>query len=129
MRIKCLHLVVCFILYFTEHAYFGMRISACVFFTQRIKYRQGMRIFQAFVNNFFLRCGVTRLLKVVLVLLAFKNFNLGSVLTKIKTFYFYTRVINFFCNQFWDLFFLEVFTKLLKLGLKYLINGRFSSSV
>ena len=33
MRIKFLLSLVCFILPFTEHAYFSMRIYACVFFT------------------------------------------------------------------------------------------------
>ena len=42
---------------------------------------------------------------VVVMLLAFETFKLGSFLTKIKTFCAYTKVINFFCNQFRDLLF------------------------
>ena len=50
-----------------------MLIYACVFSHafvyawQRIKYGHGMRIFQAFIKKFFLRCDVTRLLGVVVV--------------------------------------------------------------
>ena len=74
-----------------------MRISGCVFFcaTQAINYGHGIRIFQGFKMRFFAG-GVTRLLGVVVVLLAFKTFNLGSVLTKIKTLNFYTNIVNFF---------------------------------
>ena len=97
MRIKFLVLLVCFILPFTKHAYIRMGIF---YPGQRVKYGHGMHIFQAFVENFFLQCDVTRLLSVVVMLLAFKTFNVGSVLTKIKTFYFYTNVINFLCNKF-----------------------------
>ena len=88
-----------------------MRISACVythaFFYawQRIKYGHGMRIFQAFIKKFFLRCDVTRLLSVVVMVLAFETFNVDSVLTKIKTFFFYAKVIENFCNHFWDFLF------------------------
>ena len=85
----------------------------------------GIRIFQAFIKKFF--CGVTSqgcLVLVVVMLLSFETFNLGLVYTKIKTLNFYSNVINFFCNQFWDQFFGN-FTKFLKLDLKYLINQRF----
>ena len=47
-----------------------------------------MRIFQASIKKFFLRCNVTRLLSVVVMILVFETFNLRSVLTKIKTFSF-----------------------------------------
>ena len=53
-----------------------------------------------------------------------RTFNVGSVLTKIKTFYFYTNAINFFCNHFCDPLFGN-FQNVLKLGVKYLINCLF----
>ena len=86
-----------------------------------------MRIFQPFIINFFW-CDVTRLLSVVIMLLAFKAFNLSSVLNKIKTLNFYTNVINFFEINF-GIYCLKIFTKFLKVGLKYLINRRFSFGV
>ena len=75
MRIKFLLSLVCFILPFTEHAYFSMRIYACVFFYawQRMKYGHGMRVFQAFNKESCLRCDVTRLLSVMIMVLAFEN--------------------------------------------------------
>ena len=54
---------------------------------------------------------------VVVMLLAFETFYLGSVLIKIKTLNFCANKVNFFCNQFWDLR-LEIFQKFLKVGLK-----------
>ena len=66
----------------------NMRISACFFLrltNNKIRTRQyGMRIFQAFIK-FFLQCDVTRLLRVVIMVLAIETFTVGSVLTKIKT--------------------------------------------
>ena len=56
----------------------------------------------------------------MVMLLAFNTFNLGSVLTKIKNFYFYTNVINLFAINF-GIFCLKIITKFLKLGLKYLL--------
>ena len=55
MSKKILLLLICFILPFTKHVYFSMRIFACLNFyaCQRIKYGHGMRIFQAFIKNFF----------------------------------------------------------------------------
>ena len=50
MRIKFLLLLVCFVLPFTEHAFFSMR---SFYARQRIKYGQGMRIFQVFIKKFF----------------------------------------------------------------------------
>ena len=55
MRIKFLLLLICFILPFTEHAYFS-----------------------GIYKEIFLPCDVTRLLDVVVLLLAFEPFNLGS---------------------------------------------------
>ena len=72
---------------------------------------------------------VTRLLSVVVMLLAFETFRTDTVLTKIKTFYFYTNVVNFFEINF-GIFCLEIFTKISNtIGLKYLINRRYSVSV
>ena len=67
----------------------------------------------------FLRCDVTRLHSVVVMLLTFETFNMGSVLTKLNFFCFYTNVVNFFAIIFVILC-LEDFTKFLKLGLKFL---------
>ena len=50
MRIEFLVLLICFILPFTEHAYFSMRIFHSM---QRIKYGHSLRIFQAFIKKFF----------------------------------------------------------------------------
>ena len=59
------------------------------------------------------------------MLLAFKTCNLRSVLTKIRTLNFYSNVVNFFLNQFWNLLF-ENFYKVFKIrSKKYLINCRF----
>ena len=71
-----------------------MRIYACVYLHaffyawQRIKYEHGMSIFSGFQKQVFLRCDVTRLLSLVVMILVFEAFNLSSVLTKIKTFIF-----------------------------------------
>ena len=130
MLIKFLILLVCFILPFTEQS---MRVSACVsqcafilYATQRIKYGPNMRIFQGFIKNFFGKATLElrRLLRGVVMLLAMITFNLGSVLTKFKTLYLYTNVTNFFAINF-GFYCFEIFTKFLKLGLKYLINRRF----
>ena len=117
MHIKLLLLLVCSILSFTEHLYFSMRISACVFFTPaknkiwtRYEYFTG-------IYKKKLQCDVTRLLSVVVMLLAFETFNVGSALSKIKTFCLYTNVINFFCNHFCDLL-LGNFCKVFKTGPK-----------
>ena len=86
----------------------NMRISACVYshayFLRYAKNKYGHgHGMQAFTyNKIFLLFDVTRLLSVVVMLLAVEAFNLRSVFTKIKTFSFYTNAINFFCNQFWD---------------------------
>ena len=71
-----------------------MRIYACVFphaFFLRLtknKIRTRYAYFSGIYKEIFLRCDVTRLLNVVVMILAFETFNLGSVLTKIKTFIF-----------------------------------------
>ena len=44
--------------------------------------------FSGIYTEIFLRCDVTRLLGVVVMVLAFETFNLGSFLTKILTFIF-----------------------------------------
>ena len=38
-----------------------------------------MRIFQAFIKKFFLRCDFTRLLSVVVMVRAFETVNVGSI--------------------------------------------------
>ena len=83
-----------------------------------------LRMAPHILKEIFVRCDVTRLLSVVVMLLAFEPFNLDSVHIKIKPFYFYTKVKHFFTINF-GIFCLEIFTKFLKLGLKYLINRRF----
>ena len=84
IRIKFLLSLVCFILPFTEHAYFRMSISACVFLRlTKNKTRTRYAYFSGIYKEIFLRCDVTRLLSVVVMLLAFETFNVGSVLTKI----------------------------------------------
>ena len=71
-----------------------MRICASVFphaFFLRLtknKIRTRYAYFSGIYKENFLRCDVTRLLSVMVMVLAFETFNLGSVLTKIKTFIF-----------------------------------------
>ena len=78
-----------------------MRISACVYthtFFLRLaknKIRTRHAYFSGIYKEIFLRCDVTRLLNVVIMILAFETFNAGSVLTKIKTFFLQTRYRNF----------------------------------
>ena len=87
MRIKFLLSLVYFMLPFTEHAYLRMRRSACVFLRlAKNKIRTRYAYFSGFYKEIFLRCDVTRLLSVVV--LVFETLNLSSVLTKIKTFIF-----------------------------------------
>ena len=89
MGMKFLLSLVSFILLFTEHAYLRMRISACVFLRlAKNKIRTRYAYFSGFYKDIFLRCDVTRLLSVVVMILVFETFNLSSVLTKIKTFIF-----------------------------------------
>ena len=61
-----------------------------------------MRIIQTLKKKFFVR-DATRLFVVVVMLLALETLISDSVLTKIKTFYFYINVIKFVCIQLWDL--------------------------
>ena len=71
-----------------------MRICACVFphaiffRLTKNKIRTRYAYFSGIYKEIFLRCDVTKLLSVMVMVLAFKTFNLGSVLTKIKTFIF-----------------------------------------
>ena len=66
-----------------------MRISACVFLRlAKNKIRTRYAYFSGFYKEIFLRCDVTRLLSVVVMILVFETLNLSSVLTKIKTFIF-----------------------------------------
>ena len=73
-----------------------MRISACVYthaFFLRLtknKIRTWHAHFSGHYKENLLRCDVTRLLSVVVMVLAFKTFNVGSVLTKINTFFIQT---------------------------------------
>ena len=84
MHIKFLLSLVCFILSFTEHAYIRLRNSADVFLRlTKNKIRTWYEYFSGIYKEIFLRCDVTRLLSVVVMVLAFETFNLGSVLTKI----------------------------------------------
>ena len=92
MRIKFLLSVVCFKLLFTEHGYIRMRIFACVFLRlTKNKIRTGYAYFSGIYKENFLRCDVTRLLSVVVMVLAFETFNVGLVLTKIETFFLHKR--------------------------------------
>ena len=90
MRIKFLLSLVYFILPFTEYAYLSMRMrSACVFLRlAKNKIRIRYAYFSGFYKEIFLRCDVTRLLGVVVMMLVFETLNLSSILTKIKTFIF-----------------------------------------
>ena len=89
MRIKFLLSLVYFILPFTEYAYLRMRISACAFLRlAKNKIRIRYAYFSGFYKEIFLRCDVTRLLGVVVMILVFETCNLSSILTKIKTFIF-----------------------------------------
>ena len=84
MRKKFLLSLVCFILSFTEHAYIRMRISACVFLRlTKNKIRTQYAYFSGIYKEIFLRCDVTRFLSVVVMILSFETFNLGSIPTKI----------------------------------------------
>ena len=61
-----------------------MRISACFFLRlTKNKIRTWYAHFQAFIKKVFCGGDVTRLLSVVVMVLAFETFNVGSVLAKI----------------------------------------------
>ena len=92
-RIKFLLVLVCFILSFTEHAYFSMRIF---YARQRIRHGHGMRIFQAFMK--FWLYDVKRLHDIVVALHACETFSLGSILNKIENSNFDTKVYFFAIN-------------------------------
>ena len=62
------------------HAYFGMRFFLHL---TKNKIRTRYAYFSSIYKEIFLRCDVTRLLSVVVMILAFETFNLDSVLTKI----------------------------------------------
>ena len=89
-------MLACFIVPFTENAYFSTRIF---YARQRIKYKDDLRIYQAFIKKIVSvwRHKVAWCSGYVTCL---ETFNLGSVLTKIRSLNFYTNVVNFFCNQF-----------------------------
>ena len=105
-----------YIMLYTEHAYFLCEA--------KYKIRTRYSNFSGIYKENFLRCDVTRFFGVVVRLLVFKKFNLDSILTKIKILNFCTNVVNFFCNQFL-ICCLEIFTKFLKVGLRYLNNRSF----
>ena len=69
-----------------------MRIYACLFpnaFFLRLtknKIRTRYAYFSSIYKEIFLKCDVTRLISIVVMVLAFETFNLGSVLTKFYTF-------------------------------------------
>ena len=94
-----------------------------------MKYGHGMRIFQKSITK-FLQLDVIRLISVVVMLLAFENFKLGLVLTKVKTFHWvFTQTLwTFFAIIIWIIC-VEIFTNFLKLGPKYLIYRCFSLKV
>ena len=54
----------------------------------KTKIRTRYAYFSGIYLEIFLRCDVTRVLSVVVILLAFETFNLGSVFTKLETFIF-----------------------------------------
>ena len=105
MSIKFLLLLACFMLPFTEHEYCSKRVF---YARHRIKYGNGMRIFLAIFKEIFLRCDVTRLLGVMVMLLAFKTFNLASVFTKINALNLYASAVNFFAINF-GIYCLEIY--------------------
>ena len=108
-----------------------MRICAGVFpyaFFLRLtknKIRTRYAYFSGIYKEILLRCDVTRFLSVVVMILAFETFNWGWIPPKVKLLFLHKRNRLFFAIIF-GIFFFDIFTKFLKLGLKYLINGRFS---
>ena len=108
-----------------QQAYIRMRIFLR---PAKNKTRTQYAYFSGIYKKICLRCDVTRLLSVVVILLAFETFNVGSDLTKLKTFCFYRNVVNFFCNHFCDPLFGRFYkvSKTRSKVLAYLINRRFS---
>ena len=64
--------------------------------------------FLGIYKDIYLECDVTRLVSVVIMLLANKTLNVGSVLAKSK-FFFYTNIIDFFLQLFLGSF-VSIFT-------------------
>ena len=89
MRIKFLLSLVCFILPFTELAYFSMRINAWFFLRlAKNKIRTRHAYFSGIYKETFLGCNVTKLLNVVVTLLVFATIKVSSILTTIDAYIF-----------------------------------------